>query len=457
MSQSRPDLIVRGERVATVEGIRPAAVHIALGRIERVAGYDEPTGPAPVIDAGDAVVFPGLVDSHVHVNEPGRTDWEGFASATRAAAAGGVTTLVDMPLNSIPATTSVAALEAKRAAADAQCAVDVGFLGGVVPGNAGELRGLHYAGVLGFKCFLAPSGVAEFPPVSEPELRAALPVLAELSAVLMVHAELPHLLTQLAPGRASAPRHYSTWLRSRPEAAESEAVALLCSLADELGARVHIVHVSAAQSAAIIAAARRRRVRVTAETCPHYLTLHEGEIRDGATEFKCAPPIRDAANREQLWAALLRGDLDQVVSDHSPCPAALKHPDSGDFIAAWGGIASLELGLALVWTGARERGVPLERLTGWLCEGPARLVGLDSRKGRIAPGYDADLVVWRPEVEFTVNPLELRQRHPVTPYAGRRLAGRVEATYLRGEPAFRRGEPAGRPRGRLITRRARAP
>jgi allantoinase len=442
--------VIRGRRVATPDGLRSASIHIHDGTITRVGAYEDLPDGASSIEAGDAVVFPGLVDTHVHINQPGRTDWEGFATATRAAAAGGVTTLLDMPLNSIPPTTTVSALHTKRSAAQGRCAVDVGFLGGLVPGDLGEIAGLHAAGVFGFKCFLCPSGVDEFPPVSEAELRQAAPSVAALGALLMVHAELPSALTSIPA--ASDPRAYPTWLASRPVTAETEAVQLLIELGRDAAMRVHVVHVSAPETLDLIASARAAGVRITAETCPHYLSFAAEEIPDGATEYKCAPPIRESAHREGLWKALARGRLDAVVSDHSPAPAELKHQGDGDFLRAWGGIASLQLRLPAVWTGARARGHAPEQLADWLCAGPARLVGLAGRKGAIAPGCDADLVLWHPEQEFLVEAPVLRHRHPLTPWLGRRLAGVIEATYLRGELVYARGAPDGPPRGRLLAR-----
>ncbi len=443
--------VVRGRHVATPEGIRAAAIHVADGRITRLAAYDEVPAGADLVDAGDALVFPGLVDTHVHVNQPGRADWEGFDTATRAAAAGGVTTILDMPLNSIPATTTVAALEAKRAAAVERCAVDTGFLGGVVPGNAGELEPLHRSGVFGFKCFLCPSGVDEFPPVTGSELRRAAPALASLGALLMVHAELPAALEE-AGNATGDPRSHATWLATRPVAAETAAVELLVNLARDTGVRIHVVHVSAPETLDLIGAARSAGARITAETCPHYLGFAAEDIPDGATEFKCAPPIRDARRREGLWQALARGGLDAVVSDHSPAPPRLKLREEGDFLRAWGGIASLQLRLPAVWTGARARGHPPERLTEWLSTGPARLAGLEGRKGAIAPGCDADLVLWHPDRELVVEETMLRHRHRLTPWLGRRLAGEIEASYLRGERVYSRGAPDGPPRGRLLSR-----
>jgi allantoinase len=430
--------------------MRSAAIHIADGRIARVGSFDEIEAGVPVEDADDALVSPGLVDTHVHVNEPGRADWEGFETATRAAAAGGVTTVLDMPLNSIPPTTSVQALELKRAAARDRCAVDVGFLGGLVPGNIDELEPMYEAGVFAFKCFLCPSGVDEFPAISPEELRKTAPVLVALDALLMVHAEWPPGLRAL--DASADPRSYDGWLASRPVVAETDAVRFLIQLSQESGVRVHIVHVSCAETVALIAAARADGVRITGETCPHYLGFAAEEIPDGATEYKCAPPIREAKQREGLWSALRNNQLDAVVTDHSPAPPALKLREKGDFVSAWGGIASLQLGLPAVWTGARARGYPPERLAAWLSLGPSHLAGLDGRKGKIAPGFDADLVRWHPEKEFIVTETELRHRHPLTPWLGRTLAGVVEATYLRGERVYTRGAADSPPRGRLLTR-----
>jgi len=413
------DLILRSARVVLPEGVRPAEVHVDCGRITAVNILDKPP-------ADNSVLMPGLVDSHVHINEPGRADWEGFESATRAAAAGGITTLVDMPLNSIPATTTVDALEAKRAAAAGKCAVDVQYWGGVVPGNTAHLKPLRQAGVLGFKCFLVPSGVDEFQHVTESDLRQAMPVLAELGVPLLVHAELPQALRDVHGN----PRHYSNYLASRPHAAEDEAIALMIRLCREFRAPVHIVHLSSAASLQQIEQARAEGLPLTVETCPHYLYFEAESIADGATQYKCAPPVRDAGNRKKLWGALGRGLIDMVVSDHSPCPPPMK---AGDFATAWGGISSLECALAAVWTEARKRGHGPERLAQWMSHAPARLAGLGARKGRIAVGYDADFVVWNPEARWECRAERLHQRHKVTPYAGMELEGVVEATYVAGK------------------------
>ncbi len=449
-----PELVVRGRRVVTGGELVPAAVHVRDGVIQRVAGYDQVPAGAQVVEAGAAVVMPGLVDTHVHVNEPGRTEWEGFDSATRAAAAGGVTTIVDMPLNSLPPTTSLAALEAKRAAAAGRCHVDVGFWGGIVPGNLGELEPLAAGGVLGFKAFLVDSGVPEFPAVRRPDLEAAMGALADLGALTAVHAEEPGPIAAAAVAISGEdPRAYRTWLRSRPDCAEREAVAAVAELSRRLRARAHVLHLSSAEALDPLRRARAGGAAISAETCPHYLALAAEQVPDGATVFKCAPPIRSAANRDRLWAALAAGDISLVCSDHSPCPPERKHLDDGDFLAAWGGISSLQLGLPVVWSAARRRGHTLADLAEWMCSGPARLVGIGHRKGAIAAGRDADLVLLDPDAASMVEPASLYHRHPVTPYAGRVLHGVVRATYLRGQLAW---DAAGfaDPGGRLLAREA---
>lgn len=425
------DLVIRGRQVVTPDGARAASVHITDGRILRVGAWEDTQPDISMFDAGESVVMPGVVDTHVHINEPGRTDWEGFETGTRAAAAGGVTTILDMPLNSIPATTTVEALEAKRKAAVGKSSVNVEFIGGVVPRNAGELEALRDAGVRAFKCFLSPSGVDEFPAVSESDLRKAFPVLAQLGLPLMVHAEDPACLL---PGRGAS-RKYGDYLMTRPVAAERSAITLLTQLMARSPTPVHIVHLSSASSLDVVRTARARGLALTVETCPHYLTFAAEEIPDGATEYKCAPPIRDEAERDALWDALIAGDIDLVASDHSPCPPEMKETE-GDFFSAWGGIASLQLSLSAVWTGARARGVKPERIAQWMSAAPARLAGLQSRKGALAAGYDADIVVWDPQARFVVDPKQLLHRHKVTPYAGRELFGKVTETYVGGKRIF---------------------
>ena len=428
------DLVVRSRRVVLPEGERPATVCVRDGRIAAVEAYNAPGLEG--VDLGDVALLPGLVDTHVHVNEPGRTEWEGFATATRAAAAGGVTTIVDMPLNSLPPTVDVDALDVKRAAAAGQCHVDTGFWGGAIPGNAAELPGLYEAGVFGFKAFLVDSGVPEFPPLSPAQLREAL---AAVDALFVIHAEDP---AAIEPAAAST--HYADFVASRPPSAETGAVGTVVATARETGRRLHVLHLSAAEAIASIVDVPN----VTAETCPHYLTLTAEEVPDGATEFKCCPPIRGADNRDALWDGLASGAIDCVVSDHSPCTPELKRADTGDFAAAWGGIASLQLGLPVVWTQAAARGFALTDVVRWMATRPAELVGL-SRKGRIAVGADADLVAFDPDAAFVVDAGRLRHRHPVTPYHGRALLGKVRTTWLRGTVV-----DGVTPRGRLLSRGA---
>jgi allantoinase len=453
---SQTELIIRGRRVVLPEGTRVASVHVRGGRIIAVGDYEDvPSGRALYEAADDAVVMPGLVDTHVHVNEPGRTEWEGFETATRAAAAGGTTTIVEMPLNSVPATTTLEALETKLAAAEGKCAVDVAFWGGVVPGNVAELGPMHAAGVVGFKCFLVDSGVAEFRHVTEEDLRAALPELKRLGSLLIAHCEvaapIDDALAREAAG-GSDPRAYATFLRTRPREAEDRAVELLIRLSRATGARVHVVHHSSADSLDVLRAAKSEGVSVTAETCPHYLAFAAEEIANGATEFKCCPPIRERENRERLWAALSDGVIEMIVSDHSPCPPAMKRRDEGDFLQAWGGIASLQLRLPVVWTHAQKRGHTHDQLAEWLASAPARLAGLEGSKGSIRVGADADFVVWKPDETFVVEPDALLHRHKLTPYAGRTLSGVVDATFLRGEKIYGRGKVSEGRRGRLLLR-----
>jgi len=437
------DLVIRA-RAAIVDDRQVAAcVGVRAGRIVAITPYDEDAVSERVIGLGDDVVLlPGLVDSHVHVNEPGRTEWEGFATATRAAAAGGITTIIDMPLNSVPPTVDVEALSAKRAAAQGQCYVDVGFWGGAVPGNLGRLRPLHEAGVFGFKCFLLHSGVDEFPALDNAGMRAALAELAAFDGLLIVHAEDAHSI-ETAPD-PYGPR-YADFLASRPRAAEQTAIAAVIAGARETRGRAHVLHLADADAIAMLRQARTDGTRVTVETCPHYLTFSAEEVPDGATEFKCCPPIREGENRDRLWEGLCSGDIDCVVSDHSPSKPALKRQDTGDFGAAWGGISSLQLALPAVWTGARQRGASLVDVVGWMAERPAALAGL-TRKGRIAVGYDADFAVFAPDETFVVDPARLEHRHALTPYAGRKLSGIVRQSWVRGR------ETGSQPFGQLLTR-----
>jgi allantoinase len=443
---------IRSERVVLPDGTRPATIHVEGSRIVAIHsdGPKHAAAAGTLIDAGAMLVMPGLVDSHVHINEPGRTDWEGFETATKAAAAGGITTLVDMPLNSIPSTTNVAALEEKRHAARGQCYVNVGFWGGVVPGNADDIARLARAGVLGFKAFLSRSGVAEFDNVSEADLERAMPLVASTGLPLMVHAEWPPLLNP--PDPAADPHHYSTWLNSRPPAAEQGAIELLIRLAARTRAHTHVVLLASAAAVPALMTARAEGVPITVETCPHYLTFCAEEIRSGATAWKCAPPIRGRDHRERLWRALQDGHIDLVATDHSPAPPAMKDLEQGNFMAAWGGIASLQVSLPVMLTAARLRNIPIERLVAWMSAAPARLAGVNARKGAITPGRDADLVIIDPDRGMTVDASRLYHRHAVTPYDGASLKGLITKTLVGGEIVFEHGEIVGEPRGELLSR-----
>jgi allantoinase len=406
---------ITSQRVVLPEGIRPATLILEEGKIAAI----EPDGPAD-LDYGDLVIMPGLVDSHVHVNEPGRTEWEGYETATRAAVAGGITTIVDMPLNSLPPTTTLAALETKQRVAKG--VTNIELWGGVIPGNTKELLPMLDAGARGFKCFLVHSGVDEFPNVNERELYEAARELAPTGAPLLVHAELPEHLHE----PAGDPADYATYLHSRPNAAEDAAIELLLRVCRDTGARIHVVHLSSASALGILK--RRDGLPLTVETTPHYLHFEAESVPRGRTEFKCAPPIREHANREELWRGLRDGLIDLVVSDHSPCTPELK---KGDFATAWGGIASLQFVLPIVWTNAHARGFGLQDLVRWCSTAPARLARLDG-KGAIAIGNDADLTIWSPEETFVVTPELIRHRHKVTPYLGSELRGVVKAAWVRG-------------------------
>lgn len=439
------DLLVRARRVISVGGEVSRSIGVRDGQVALIEPYDADLEAAEVLElADDEVLMPGLVDSHVHVNDPGRTEWEGFASATRAAAAGGVTTIVDMPLNSIPPTCDVDALELKRKTAEPQAFVDVGFWGGAIPGNVPQLRPLYDAGVFGFKCFLLHSGVDEFPPLDPGQLEEAMRAIRECEGLLIVHAEDTHAIERAVMPHGEL---YEDFLHSRPRGAENLAVAQVIELSRWTGCRVHILHVSSSDVLPMIASARRDGVPITAETCPHYLTFTAEEIPDGATQYKCCPPIREADNRELLWEGLRDGTIDIVVSDHSPSTIDLKVLDTGDFGVAWGGISSLQIGLSAVWTGARRRGFTLTDVARWMCQGPAAQTGM-REKGRIDIGYDADFCVFAPDDAYVVDKDKLHHKNALTPYHGRPLSGVVRSTWLRGA----RLDIDAEPRGRLLRR-----
>jgi allantoinase len=425
------------QKIVTMNGVRPAAVLVNESKIVAVLPLSEIPADTPVINCSPYVLMPGLVDAHTHINEPGRTEWEGFETATRAAAAGGFTTLIDMPLNCLPATTTVAALEVKRAATKAKCTVDWSAWGGICEQNAAHIGPLASAGVRGFKCFLTDPGIEGFSLVDEAELRVAAPHVAATGLPLLTHAELSSAIQSVA--RGADWRRYATWLASRPDEAEVEAIRLMLRLCDEFHFRLHIVHLATAKALPDLRAARERGLPVTVETCPHYLHFTAESIPDGSTLHKCAPPIRNAENREALWQALQEGVIDLIATDHSPCPPSWKHLGTGSFQTAWGGIASLAVALPVVWTGICQRGLTISDLVRWMSQRPSGLAGFGDRKGAIAEGYDADLVLFDPDIRFEVTLRDLHTRHPVSPYVGEVLRGKVIATWVRGQEVFRDG------------------
>jgi allantoinase len=440
-------------RIVAPQGTRPGAILVEGETIQAVVDQHQIPAAARVSDFGGYAILPGLVDSHVHINEPGRTDWEGFATGTRAAAAGGHTLIADMPLNSLPPTTTVEALEQKRACARKSSVVDWILWGGVVHDKQAHVEPLAAAGVPGFKCFLVHPGIEGFTMVSEPQLREALPHVVKTGLPLLVHAELPGPIEAATGDLVQANwGRYDTYLRSRPDEAELAAIDLLLSLCREFGFRLHIVHLSTSKAVDALRTAKSGGLPVTVETCPHYLYFDAEKIGDNATLCKCAPPIRTAANREQLWQALREGVIDLVVTDHSPCPPGMKHFDGADFRTAWGGVASLSTALPVLWTEARRRGITLGDIAAWMADKPAQLAGCGKRKGRIAPGYDADFVIFDPETQFTLTANRLHYRHPISPYLGHRLCGIVRKTFLRGRCIFDHGEFPGEPAGRECLR-----
>ena len=429
-----PDAAIRSDRVVTPNGIRSATVVIKDGKIVDV-DENKPGSNVPVIDVGNSLLMAGVIDPHVHINEPGRTEWEGFDTATKAAIAGGITTVVDMPLNSSPVTTTAKAFDEKIKATNGQLNTNCGFWGGIIPGNDKEIIPLIEKGVLGFKAFLTHSGMDEFPNSTETDLRKAMPPIAKHNLPLLVHCELPGPVQSSSQNGNS----YKNYLASRPKTWEDDAVALMLRLCEEFECRVHIVHLSSADSIQQIADGKKRGLPVTVETGQHYLYFNADQIRDGQTQFKCAPPIREKANNEKLWQALKEGIIDFVATDHSPAPPDMKELQSGDFIKAWGGISSIQFALPVLWTAAKNRGCDLMNITKWLCEHPSRLPGLENTKGKIEKGYDADLVIWDPESSFIVNESMIHHRHKITPYLGEKLYGVVRQTWLAGEKVYDNG------------------
>ncbi len=441
---------ISSNRVLTPDGLKKACLLVDGGKVHDVVDQDRVPAGCELVDAGNSVVMPGLVDSHVHVNEPGRTEWEGFETATRAAAAGGITTIADMPLNSDPVTTSRQALDVKLASTSGKLFVDCAFYGGVIPGNAGSLEGLIEGGVSGFKCFLIHSGIDDFPAVKEEDLRLAMPILQKHGLPLLVHAELCG--DDHGADFSDRPSSYKAFLASRPRCWENDAIALMLRLCRQYRCSVHIVHLSSSDALPLVRQAKAEGLPFTVETCPHYLTFAAEEIEDGDPRFKCAPPIRERENRERLWEAVLDGTIEFVVSDHSPCLPALKFLQEGDLARAWGGISSLQFVLPAVWTQARSRGATVADVSKWLSAKPAEFLGLSKTKGSLAPGCDADIVVWSPDEELVIEPSMIHHRHKVTPYDGRRLFGRVEKTFVRGRKVFDHGKHAGQAMGQMLLR-----
>jgi allantoinase len=442
------DIAIKSRRIITPAGEKEGVVIIKNGIIIDIVNSLD-TENENILDAGDKVLMPGVIDPHVHINEPGRTDWEGFNTATKASLAGGITTLVDMPLNSSPVTTTAAAFDKKVTATKDQLHTNCGFWGGIIPGNESEIEPLIEKGVLGFKAFLTHSGIDEFPNVSEDDLRKAMPVIAKHNLPLLVHCELTNN-SQLETHNS---RSYQNYLTSRPRKWENDAIALMIHLCEEFNCHVHIVHLSSSNSIEQIANAKQKGLSLTVETGQHYLYFNAEEIKDGQTQFKCAPPIREKENNEKLWQALKDGIIDFVATDHSPATPDLKELESGDFIKAWGGIASLQFALPVLWTAALKKYCTLNDVAKWLCENPAKLIGKTNTKGRIAKGYDADLIILDEKKSFIVTGEIIQHKHKITPYLNEELFGVVEQTYLSGEKVFDGGKFLHLNKGKIILSR----
>src|ERR1700733_4280856 len=439
------------KRIVAPQGTQPGALLVEGEKILAICRRSDVPSDVVVIDCGSNALLPGLVDTHVHINQPGRTEWEGFRTATRAAAAGGYTTLVDMPLNCLPETTTVAALEEKRSSAQGECFVDWAAWGGAVADNQQHILPLAHAGVLGFKCFLIYPGCDGFTMIDQQQLEAALPSIAQSGLPLLVHAELAGLIDEATQSLADADwRRYQTYLASRPDEAELQAVRLMIRLCRQYGFRLHIVHLSTALALSELKAARGEGLPITVETCPHYLHFAAEDIPDGVTLLKCAPPIRSKENQRALWRGLHDGTIDMIVTDHSPCPPAMKRIDTGRFDQAWGGIASLSLALPIIHTDSSHRGGTLEDIPRWMSSAPAALAGLAHRAGSLQSGRDANFIIFDTEIAFTVTPDKLHYRHTISPYMGETLRGTVKATYLRGEPVYNEGAFTPTPSGREV-------
>ncbi len=458
------DTAIISNRTITPAGIKKAVVLIRNGKIADVVD-NLPEGDFPVTEVGDNVLMPGIVDPHVHINEPGRVDWEGFDTATKAAIAGGITSLVEMPLNASPVTTTAKAFDEKiqssfdKLRMTTKLHTNCGFWGGVIPGNEKDIEPLIERGVLGFKAFLTHSGIEEFPNVMEDDLRKAMPIIAKHGLPLLVHCELEHTSNTLRQAstnqvldRQGDKQSYQNYLLSRPKKWEDDAIALMIRLCEQFNCRVHIVHVSSASSIIQIEQAKQKGLPLTAETAQHYLYFCAEEIKDGQTQFKCAPPIRNKANNNQLWKALQNGILNFVATDHSPATPDLKEITSGNFLKAWGGIASLQIALPVLWTAAKQRNIGVVHIAKWLSENPAKLIGLEHKKGRIEKGYDADLVIWNPDESFTVTEQMILHKHKITPYLGEQLYGTVHSTYLGGMVVYHANGQLQLQAGSIITR-----
>ena len=440
-----PDFAIASQKVLTLEGEKPAAILIKGEKILDVVSIENIPENCPTEEMGNNMIMPGLVDAHVHINEPGRTDWEGFETATKAAAAGGITTIVDMPLNCIPVTTTVDALNQKIIATKDQLWIDCGFYGGLIPDNNQDLESLADAGVLGFKAFLSPSGIDEFPNISEKHLREALHILAKKGIPVLVHAELENGATSSEENKT-----YKYFQESRPKSWENNAIKLLIQLCREFNVHIHIVHLSSADILPEIAQTRKDGFPLTVETCPHYLHFSSERISDGDTRFKCAPPIWNGENRENLWAGLEEGIINFITSDHSPCTPELKNLEAGNFEKAWGGISSIQFALPVIWTECKQRGYSLEQLINWMSKQPAKFIGKDQQKGQISPGFDADLVCWNPDKKYIIKKEVIHHKNKLTPYEGESLYGVVNATFLRGQKVYENGQFLGKSKGKII-------
>ena len=435
---------IKSKRILTPNGFLDGTIFLEEGKIKSIESPARDDNSDTILDAGNFVVMPGLIDPHVHINEPGRTEWEGFETATTAAAAGGITTLIDMPLNSTPVTTSKASLEIKIASANKSLNVNCGFYGGVVPGNSHELESLIRSGVFGLKAFLTHSGIDDFPNMLPTDLHEAMTLLKKYDRPLLVHCELSSDHEGI-PNLKKNPQSYLAYLASRPKEWEDKAIESMIALCRKTNAHVHIVHLSSATALPAIIQARKEGLPLTVETAPHYLFFHAETIPDANTLFKCAPPIRERRNNDKLWEALLDGHIDFIATDHSPAPPALKEITSGNFEKAWGGIAGLQFSLQAVWTGARKKNIRIDKVMQWLSEMPAEFLKLNSRKGRIEKGYDADLVIWDPEKEVIVSDNEIFHRHKSTPYSGRQLTGEVLYTFVAGNLVYDKYNKSGLP------------